>query len=432
MITKDKWASLIKDFYESNLPESFEREIKIPLEKPVNRSISIIGPRRAGKTYLMFNLIGRLLEKGVDKKNILYMNFEKAGLLPLDSNDLVSMEEVFYELNPKLKNKQTWFFLDEIQNVSNWEIFVRTCLDKGINVFISGSSSKMLSKDISTSMRGRTLTYSVFPLSFREYLLFNDVKLKKYYSSSEKSKIVNLFKKYLFDGGYPEQIIYKMEKEKILSNIYETTLFKDVIERENIRNIPVIKQLIKALISSKEFSVNKFYNYLKSLNLKVSKNSLYNYLGYLEDAFFVFLLKKFDLSYKKAEQSLPKVYFIDNGILNINGIDDKGRLLENLIFLELIRREGDVSYYQNVLHEEVDFVLKKGKKVKELIQVCYDFENFATKDRELRILIKASEEFKCNNLTLISMDKEGEEIYKNKKIKFIPAWKFCLGGKNEN
>ncbi|MCR4327884.1 MAG: ATP-binding protein [Nanoarchaeota archaeon] len=426
MVTKDKWASLIKDFYESELPESFEREIEIPLEKPINRSVSIIGPRRAGKTYLMFNLIKKLLSKGVSKKEVLYMNFEKAGLLPLESNDLVSMKETFYELNPRLKKKETWFFLDEIQNVSGWEIFVRTCLDEGINVFISGSSSKMLSKDISTSMRGRTLTYYVFPFSFRECLLFKGIKLKKYFSSSEKSKIINLFKRYLYDGGYPEQIIYNKEKEKILSNIYETTLFKDVIERENIRNIPVIKQLIKALINSKEFSVNKFFNYLKSLNLKVSKNSLYNYVSYLEDAFFVFLLKKFDLSYRKAEQSLPKVYFIDNGILDINGIDDKGRLLENLIFLELIRRGKEISYYQNVLHEEVDFVLKKGKKVKELIQVCYDFENFATKERELKILVKASEEFSCDNLILISMDKEGEEKYKNKKIKFVPAWKWCL------
>jgi uncharacterized protein len=431
MMAKDKWASLIKDFYESELPESFERDIEIPLEKPINRSVSIIGPRRSGKTYLMFNLIKKLLSKQIKKENILYMNFEKAGLLPLESKDLVSMKETFYDLNPSLKKKNTWFFLDEIQNVNDWEIFVRTCLDEGINVFISGSSSKMLSKDISTSMRGRTLTYRVFPFSFREYVLFKGIEIKKYYSSSEKSKIVNLFKEYLYDGGYPEQIIYNKEKEKILSNIYDTTLFKDVIERENIRNIPVIKHLIKALISSKEFSVNKFYNHLKSLNLKVSKNSLYNYVGYLEDAFFVFLLKKFDLSYKKAEQSLPKVYFIDNGILNINGIDDKGRLLENLIFLELMRREKDISYYQNVFHEEVDFVLKKGKKVKELIQVCYDFENFTTRERELKILIKASEEFNCNNLTLISMDKEGEEKYKNKKIKFFPVWKWLLEEEDE-
>lgn len=428
MITKDKWASLIKDFHEMDLPNSFEREINVPLENPINRSISIIGPRRAGKTYLMFNLIKQLLEKN-KKESILYINFERAGLLPLNGNDLVLMKETFFELNPDLKKSNSWFFLDEIQNVDGWEIFVRTCLDERINVFISGSSSRMLSKDVATSMRGRTLTYSLFPFSFKEYLSSKGVFLKKYFSSSEKSKVVSLFNEYLFNGGYPEQIIYPEEREKILSNIYETTLFKDVIERENIRNIPAIKQLIKALISSKEFSVNKFYNYLKSLNLKVGKNSLYNYVGYLEDAFFVFLLKKFDLSYKKAEQSLPKVYFIDNGILTINGIDDKGRLLENLVFLELLRRGKNISYYQNVLHEEVDFVVRKGKKVKQLIQVCYDFRNFTTKERELKILVKASEEFKCDNLILINIDKEGEENYKNKEIKFVPAWKWCL--KNE-
>ncbi|MDP2947229.1 MAG: ATP-binding protein, partial [Nanoarchaeota archaeon] len=300
MINKEKWASLIKDFYEMELPKTFEREIEIPLEIPINRSISIIGPRRAGKTYLMFGLIKKLFLK-YEKNSVLYLNFETAGLLPLEVEDLVLMKEVFFELNPNLKKTDAWFFLDEVQNVSNWELFIRTCLDEGIKVFISGSSSKMLSKDIATSMRGRTLTYSIFPFSFREYLSSRNILFGKHFSSSEKSKIVNSFNEYLYNGGYPEQIIYSEEREKILSNIYETTLFKDVIERENIRNIKVIRMLIKALISSKEFSVNKFYNYLKSMNIKVSKNSLYNYTEYLGDAFFVFLLKKFDLSYKKTE-----------------------------------------------------------------------------------------------------------------------------------
>lgn len=425
MVTKEIWGNLIKDFYDFEFPDIFERDISIPLEKPIKRSISIIGPRRAGKTYLMFSLIKKLLKK-YKKECILYINFEKAGLLPLEVKDLVLMKQTFFEINSNLKKSDSWFFLDEIQNVNNWELFVRTCLDEGINVFISGSSSKMLSKDIATSMRGRTLTYKVFPFSFKEYLLFKGFVIKKYYSSKEKFQLINLFNKYLFNGSYPEAIIYEKEKEKILLNIYETTLFKDVIEREKIRNIPVIKQLIKALINSKDFSINKFYNYLKSLNLKVGKNSLYNYVGYLEDAFFVFLLRKFDLSYKKSEQSLPKIYFIDNGILNINGIDDKGRLLENLVFIELLRREKLISYYQNSLHEEVDFVIRKGKKVQQLIQVCYDFKSFITKQREMNILIKASKELNCNNLILINLDKETKEIYKGKKIKFVPLWKWCL------
>ncbi len=426
MITKEKWAEIIKEFYSQKLPETFERELKVPLEIPINRAISIVGPRRAGKTYLMFSLIKKLLKKYI-KESIIYVNFEKAGLLPLDSNDLVLLKDAFFELNPSLKKKDSWFFLDEIQNVNNWELFVRTCLDDGIKVFISGSSSKLLSKDIATSMRGRTLTYNLLPFSFREYILSKNVKIQKFLSSNEKAEIINLFNKYFGEGGYPETIIYPDQNEKILSNIFETALYKDVIEREKIRNIKIILQLIKALISSKEFSVNKFYNYLKSMNIKVGKNALYNYIHYLEDAFVIFILRKFDLSYKKAEQSLPKVYFIDNGILTNNKIDDKGRLLENLVFLELIRRENDISYYRTPQNEEVDFLIKKGKKVIKLIQVCYDFSNFMTKDREIKSLLKASNEFKCNNLLILTNSQEEELKINKKKIIIKPVWKWLLG-----
>ena len=202
MINKEKWAEIIKDFYLKPLPNTLEREISIPLEKPINRAIAIIGPRRAGKTYLMFNLIKKLLMK-YPKENILYINFEKAGLLPLTSSDLVLLKETFFELNPKLNKNKVWFFLDEIQNVDNWELFVRTCLDEEINTFISGSSSKLLSKDIATSMRGRTLSYTLLPFSFREYLKTKEINVEKFLSSDKKAEIINLFNKYLFDGGYP-------------------------------------------------------------------------------------------------------------------------------------------------------------------------------------------------------------------------------------
>lgn len=425
MITKEKWAEIIKEFYSQELPETFERELNVPLEIPINRAISIIGPRRAGKTYLMFSLIKKLLKKHI-RESIIYVNFEKAGLLPLDSNDLVLLKDTFFELNPSLKKKDSWFFLDEIQNVNNWELFVRTCLDDRINIFISGSSSKLLSKDIATSMRGRTLTYTLLPFSFREYILSKNVKIQKFLSSSEKAEIINLFNKYFIEGGYPEAIIYPEQNEKILSNIFETALYKDVIEREKIRNINAVLQLIRALISAKEFSVNKFYNYLKSMNIKVGKNALYNYINYLEDAFVIFMLRKFSLSYKKAEQSLPKVYFIDNGILTNNKIDDKGRLLENLVFLELIRRENDVSYFQTSQNEEVDFLIKNGKKVTQLIQVCYDFSNFMTKDREIKSLLKVSEEFNCNNLLILTNSQEEELKLNGNKIVIRPVWKWLL------
>ena len=425
MIKKEKWAEIIKDFQEKELPEIYPREIKIDFEKPIQRAISIIGPRRCGKTYEMFYLCKQIAKK-YGKNQLLYINFERADLGILDYSDLINLLDTFYELYPQNKNKRLWLFLDEIQNVSKWEKFVRTVLDEGIKVFISGSSSKLLTKEIATSMAGRNLSYTLFPFSFREFLGIKKFEIKKFYSSSEKALLINLLQEYMIYGAYPETIIYKEEREKILKDIFDTAIYKDVIERGKIRNISALKILINALLTAKEFSVNKFYNYLKSKGMKIGKNVLYNYIELLNDAFFVFLLKKFSPSYKKAEQSLPKIYFIDNGLLTINGINDKGRLMENLVFVELLRRNLDIAYYQNIRKQEVDFVVKKGKKVKQLIQVCYDIEDFMTKEREVKALVEASKELKCNNLFVITQDYEAEEKFKENKIKFIPLLKWLL------
>jgi len=425
MTTKEKWAEIIQDFQEKELPEIIPREINVPLKNPIKRSVSIIGPRRAGKTYELYFLIQKII-KDYGKESIFYVDLERADLDIFDYKDLILMLEVFYEIHPKKKDNEIWFFLDEIQNVNKWEKFVRTCLDKGINIFLSGSSSKLLSKEIATSMRGRNLSYKILPFSFQEYLNVKKFNMKQYYSTKEKSLLIGLLRKYLTFGGYPEAVIYDKEKEKILREIFDTAIFKDVIEREKVRNVKVMKLLVSSLINAKEFSINKFYNFLKSRGIKVGKNVLYNYLEYLNDAFFVFPLRKFDLSYKKAEQSIPKIYFIDNGLLTINGIDDKGKLMENLVYIELLRRDLDVAYFQSTTKKEADFIIKQGKRTKQIIQVCYSVADFRTKERELQGLIKASKELNCNNLILINWDKDKEEKFKGKKIKFIPLWKWLL------
>ncbi|MEK6792903.1 MAG: ATP-binding protein [Nanoarchaeota archaeon] len=425
MVSREKWAEVIKDFHEKNLPKIIPRMQEIGFESDMKRAVSIIGPRRTGKTYEMYYLISKIKDKfGIDRA--VYINFERADFGILSYKDLVLMLETYYELYPKNKKEAIWLFLDEIQNVVEWERFVRTCLDDGIRVFLSGSSSKLLSKEIATSMRGRNISYNIYPFSFVEYLITKKFEIGKFYSSSEKSTLKNLFNEYLIFGGYPESIIYSNEREKIIKDIFDTAIYKDVIERNKVRNVNVMRLLIKVLLNSKEFSINKFYNYIKSQGIKVSKNALYNYSEYLGDAFFVFFLRKYDLSIKKREQSLPKIYFIDNGFLTLNGIEDKGRLLENLVFMELTRRNKDISYYQNSLKEEVDFLVKEGKKVKQLIQVCYDLSNFMTLDREIRVLIKASKEFECNNLVIISLDEEREEKVNGRVIKIIPVWKWLL------
>ena len=423
MVSKEQWVEIIKDFQEKELPKIIPRDIQIPLEIPINRAITIIGPRRAGKTYVMYQVILELLKK-VKKEQILYVNLEKSGLGVATSKDLYLLLETFYELYPQNKKINIYFFLDEIHTVENWEGFVRTCLDDGLKVYLSGSSSKMLSKEIATSMRGRSLSYSVYPFSFKEFLKAKNIPISNL-SSSEKALVMNSFREYFTYGGYPETVIFSQEREKILEEILEVTIYRDVIERTKIRNTKALKILIDALINSKEFSIHKFYNYLKTLGIKISKNTLYQYIEALNDAFFVFMLRKFAYSYKKAEQSIPKPYIIDNGFYLTKGTENKSLLMENLIFVELLRRKEDTAYY-SYQSGEVDFLTKKAKKVTCLIQACYDTTDYTTKERETKALIHASKEFKCNNLQIITWNEEKEEIIENKKIEYIPLWKWLL------
>ncbi|MFA5797093.1 MAG: ATP-binding protein [Candidatus Woesearchaeota archaeon] len=419
------WAKLIKDWNESTLPVLITRQITIPLELTINRAFSLIGPRRAGKTSEMLMLAKNISEKKGRDKTI-YINFERADLGALHSKDLVSLLDAYQQVFPKNKKEDLWLFLDEIQNVIQWELFVRTCIDQKIKVIITGSSSKLLSKELATSMSGRNLSYNIFPLSFKEFLAFKSFNIPKLLSSKEEATILNYFDEYLNFGGYPEVALYPSEKERILRDIFDTAILRDVIERHKIRNVFLMKTLIKALLSSKEFSANKFYNYLKSQQIKSSKDAIYKYVNYLEDSFFIFMLNKFSLSYKKSEQSLPKVYFVDNGLLRIHAVDDKGRLLENTVFVELLRRNKDIAYYQTTTRNEVDFIIKNGKKVEQLIQVCYNLSDFQTRDREIRSLLAVSKEFSCNDLLILSMDQEEEITIEDKNIKVLPVWKWLM------
>jgi len=425
MVNKNDWAEIIKDWHERETPSFIQRELKINSETKLQRSISLIGPRRVGKTYELL-ILSKTISDKYGREKTLYINFEKPIFSGLNAKDMSLLIEVYFSIYPKNKKNELWIFLDEIQNIKDWELFVRSCLDDGIHVFLSGSSSKLLSKEIATTMRGRNLSYEIYPFSFKEYLSVKGVVIQEYFSSSQRAEFENHFADYFQWGGYPEAIISPQDREKILIEVFNTTILKDILERNKIRNNAVLKLMVNALLTSKEFSINKFYNYLKSQNIKIGKNTLYQYLEYLEDAFFVFPLRKFNLSYKKTDLTLPKIYFIDNGLLKINSIDDNGRFLENLVFIELKRRGLDIAYFQNNLKEEVDFLIKTGKKVTSLIQVCYNLDNFMTREREVKSILKASDEFNCNNLIILTNCEEGEEMVSGKKIKIMPVWKWLL------
>ena len=428
MIPKTVWGEIIKDFQEKELPEFIERNIEYPLVTPIKRTIVIIGPRRSGKTYSMFQAIKKIMDSGTNKRCVLYVNFEDSRLSSASIDDLNNMLEVFFEIYPENKQRKTWLFLDEIQLIEKWESFVRRLLDhENVQVFVTGSSSKMMSKEIATSLRGRSLTYRIFPFSFKEFLAANKVNIGKYLSSVERIKIINGLREYMEYGGYPESVIYKQERERILREIIDVTIYRDVVERHNVKNLKVLRIFFVALFNSEMFSVHKFFNFLKSQGMKISKNTLYTYFEYLRDSLIVYPLRKFAYSYKNVEGSISKIYFVDNGLLHSQGIKDQGRLMENLVFSDLQKKwEENLFYYRSPDGKEVDYVLKEGRKIEQLIQVCYDIENYVTKEREIKGLFKASRELKCNNLLVITWDYEAEETIDNQKIFYQPLWKWLL------
>ncbi|MCD6367556.1 MAG: ATP-binding protein [Candidatus Aenigmarchaeota archaeon] len=428
MISREIWTRIIKDFQEKKLPDLIERELKISLDIPINRVISFIGPRRAGKTFFMFQIMKELMKKK-EKERFLYVNFESDLLIGCDVNDMRKMMDIFYEMYPDNKDKKVYLFLDEIQNVDGWEKFVRSVMDQeNAQIFITGSSSKLLSKEIATSLRGRTLSYVIYPFSFSEFLKAKEFKMEKFLSSKKKARMLNLLRDYL-KGSYPEVVVFGRERDKILSEILDVTIYRDVVERYGVENIKVLKLLLRGTVSSKYFSVHKFSNQLKSMGMRVSKNTVYNYLSYLGDSLVLYTLKKYSKSYKEMEQTKSKIYFVDTGLLIVEGVEDIGRLIENVVFVELIRRGSipnkDLFYFDTGVGE-VDFVIKKGKKIKQLIQVTYSSSMDEVKDREIKSLLKASEQLKCKNLLVITWDYEDEIILERKKIKFLPLWKFLL------
>lgn len=429
MIDRETIVEIIRDYQEMDLPDLIKRNIDIPLDLRIKRAISIIGPRRAGKTYTMFQLMKILLERGVGRDRMLYINFEDYRLEGINYIDLKKIVEIYYEMYPENSRLKVWFFLDEIQNVGGWEKVVRNIMDRwNIQIFLSGSSSKLLSREIATQLRGRTLTYIVYPFSFKEFLRARNFRIEKYMSSYEKNRLLNLLNEYLVYGGYPEAVIERERRMKILREIWDVTIARDIIDRWRIRNIRALKLLIRALRKSREFSIHKFYRYLKSLGLRISKNTLYNYIEYLNDSLILYLLKKYSPSYRDIEMSIPKIFFVDNGLYMAE--ESISKLMENLVFMELRRRNyvenEKLFYWKNSFGREVDFIVLDG----ELIQVCYEL-TYENRDREIKSLIKASKQLNYKKLRILTWNQEDTININNRKIEITPLWKWLIN-KNQH
>lgn len=413
---KEIIRAIIKDFHRRRLPKLIERNINVPINS--GKIISIIGPRRTGKTYLIY----QIMSKVKDITNIIYINFEDERL-ELNSKELNQIIESYFEIYPDKKEQDLFFFFDEIQEIKNWEKFVRRIYDTiSKNIFITGSSSKLLSKEIATSLRGRTITYEVFPLSFIEYLKFKNIE-DDIHSTKGKAKLISAFNEFILKGSFPETISMGQELyEKTLENYFEVMIYRDIAERHNIRDILPLKLFIKRLTgnTAKEFSINKIFNSLKSEGIKISKDVIYKFLDYCEDAYMLIPISNFSESL--AKQTIKKSYSIDTGfssMLSFALSKDKGRLFENIILLELKRKGKEIYYYKDKL--ECDFIVKEKDRITEAIQVCYDL-NENNQEREIAGLNEAMKRFGLKKGLILTHNQE--KTIGN--IKILPAYKWML------
>jgi len=396
------------------------KDLYIPREAKFKETKSdlikvVIGPRRAGKSSFAVNCLNKLEKFG-------YVNFDDEKLIETtDYNEIISAVNSVYN-NPR------YLLLDEIQNLPKWELFVNRLQRQGYNLIITGSNSKLLSSELATHLTGRYSSVLLFTFSFKEFLKFDGQELTE-------SEIKERLNSYLELGGYPEPLVKNLNYKDYLSTLLDSIIYKDIVKRFKIRSAQGIEDLSSYLISNiaKDYS----YNTLIKVTKCKSVHTVEKYLNYLEESFVLFKLNRFSFKVKEQICSPKKIYCFDNGFIDAKAFKisrDVGRIYENTVAIKLKKAEfaGGISifYWKNQQQQEVDFVVKKNTKVKQLIQVCYDITNLAVKKREIRALILASRELKCRNLLVVTDNYEAEKNEEwfgvKRKIKFIPLWKWLL------
>ncbi len=396
----------------------------------MNKIVTITGIRRAGKSFIAKQIVDNFVK---EKKNSLIVNFEEARFdEQLNKDFLIKIYDAY--LSMLKPDKKPLIILDEIQEVTDWEKFVRSVNEKGeAYLVVTGSSAKIMSEELATLLTGRTLTLEVFPLSFKEFLQFNGLIFKsKFEEIKKEAEIKGLLKAYASFGGFPEVALEKEAelKIKVLRSYHSDILNKDIIKRFKVRRIDKLERI--AFYYTTNFSSLITFNRLGKF-LKLEEKTVEIYSKYIESSKLIHFLYRFSSSVKEQENSPRKVYLSDIGFSHLSNIllsDKISKIYENIVAIQLRRLSESIFYWKDLNGKEVDFVIKDGPKIKQLIQVCYDAAADDTKKREISALLKCSKELKCNDLLIITDDYESEETLEwagiKRKVNFIPLWKWLL------
>lgn len=429
---KDTLKSLIL-IKQQEIPfQLIDRDEDLPINS--NAIVTVPGVRRCGKSTKMLLIINKLFKEGVTKDRILWMRFDDERLSDMKAQDLDMVLDAYRELYPNNNLSDVYMFFDELQFIDQWELFVvRVFKTYCKKIYISGSNAKMLSREIGTALRGWALEFETFPLSFSEYCRFTDVKTSNL-TEQQTVQLRMAWDKYNHESAFPEIVLTQSQslKELKLQGYFNAMLFRDIVERYHIGNVMVLRYFIKCLMNNltKPTSINAIYNDLRSQGRKSSRDELYKWCDYLCDCYMFFRVPKYTHSLIGEQQSLRKYYFIDNGMRQsvlLPQSGDDGKLLENSVFLYLMRKKGafdKISYYLS--GKECDFVVQQHDQVVQLIQVCWSMDNDSTRQREIEGLMYASEATNCDNLLIITHDEEYEMLMNGKNVRVIPAYKWML------
>lgn len=424
--------SIILDFHELHLPAGISRHLQI---QPVPGKASVcIGVRRCGKSTYMFQIIENLISTGINPENILYLNFFDDRLHDLKHSGLGAITEAYYSIYPEKKNAETVYcFFDEIQVITGWEPFIdRLMRTEKCEVYLTGCSAHLLSREIATQMRGRALSWEMFPFSFREFLDWKGIDTIGPFSTRKRLLVQKAFQDYWEQGGFPEVAgLNRHLRIKIHQEYLQTILFRDLVERHDISHPKAISDLAHWLINNAAslYSINSLTGYLKSLGHKVHKALVSEYLEWFEDAYFLFTVRIFDASLARSNTNPKKIFCIDHSLVNSVSsriLVNSGHILENLVFTALRRVHPEIYYYKTKSGREVDFIVPEGETGPILVQVCESLADTNTRKRELAAITDAMGEQKLKSGSIITRSDEERIEFPGGVIDVVPCWRFLL------
>ncbi len=416
MIEKEKLKKVILE-YQQFIQTVELKKREYLLEEKAN--YVIVGPRRAGKTYFLYQIVREMVKSGYSMQDVVFINFEDERFLEFDNRDfdlIISAYRELFDKNPVL-------FFDEIHIIPGWEKFARRLADTGYRIFLTGSNAKMLSKDIATTLGGRFMTKEILPLSFKEFLSFQEIAFHPNDLYSAKlGSIMKSYQKYFTCGAFPETLLFKNSKD-YLRNLYQKLLYGDILLRYGLRNDIALKLVIKKIAEciGDESSYRRIMNLLQATGIKIGTSTIINYLGHLQDAYFIFGLTNYAAKFSEREAK-KKYYFIDNGLLNLFLFDSNTFLLENLVFIELYRKYQNNFFFYKKKYEVDFFIPEKA----ELVQVSYSLQHPETRKRELRALTAATGDVDVKTRLILTNDEEFVLEEGGMSVKVLPVWKWML------